>query len=448
MPTEGDPEGPRAPETADADPDPAAAVFPLPQFPPDSPIGPVTRPPVTTAAMSSGSGAGGEKTDGSSPDPGLFRPVPVNLPTVPPAMAGPVGLENPAQRNEVSAALEAPLSMPADPGRVPPRVLPAETGPEPGRFAAGTPEGATDAAGKVPIEPKAADIAGSTGVGTAGRNPVRPPLSNKKNFLPQDVQSVTDLEDDDGIKDALGGIRMRRPQDNPNPSIALASGRSRLTDGLQGLGEGRGGLRPTLNISSNPDLAKVEGLPHIDRAGFGGSSAESGSTTLVSTAVSTPSISGSRQADAVAVLENIHRLAEQAVAQGQNRLSMSLRLEDGGRIRIRLVRDGGEIHTLLRTDVPGLEAAFRQQWSQFSQDAVERGFRFQTLSFADPESSPGEDNHSHDGGRKTDVFNRESAPAASPLRVESASNGKSRQPAGLNPVPVPLRGAGRLRAWV
>ena len=162
--------------------------------------------------------------------------------------------------------------------------------------------------------------------------------------------------EESGIEDALGGIRMRRPPENSNLPTAPLNGSMRSSDepAIQIAGSSR--PKGTINRTD----AGPREIGDLDRTSqsidwpTGGSGFQRIHTELGpdSSGASAPA-SGSRQAEAVSVLETIHRLAEQAVARGQDRLSMTLRFDNGDRVRIRLIREGGEIHTLLQTDAPG-----------------------------------------------------------------------------------------------
>jgi hypothetical protein len=138
-------------------------------------------------------------------------------------------------------------------------------------------------------------------------------------------------------------------------------------------------------------------------------------------------------------------MADQMAARNQNRLSLTVRLDDGGSVRIRMTSDQGEIRTSFQTDLPGLELALRQQWSQFSQDAQDRGMRFQSMTFTS--ADPGTDRR---GAQPETPDQQETFFAANPSLATPTGSGTASQDtksnrsetASENPAP------GILRAWV
>ena len=350
----------------------------------------------------------------------------------------------------LSVARTSPLVPPAGPAPLPNGVSAQgdaslrETTPVPES------EGANRGFVKGPINAQAAEFAAFPGSGSAGRLGNGEGMKRKENFLTFDLQSVKISSADHGIANALGETRMRRPPENPTPASLFANRPTGLADGFAGsvFGLARGNGRPSPIGSGELDPARTERPGSGDRPlpAFPGGEISGSGPSVAASAAST--VQGSRQADAVSVLETIQRLAEQAVTQGQNRLALTLRLEGGGSIRIRLVREGGEIHTLLNTDVPGLEALLRQHWSQFSQDSVDRGFRFQTLSFADPDGSPGNNRPPPDRGEEAASSFQDSSSTAGHLAAGSTQTTKRQEQTGQRPLSVTPGGSGRLRAWV
>jgi hypothetical protein len=293
-------------------------------------------------------------------------------------------------------------------------------------------------------DPEAARIAPQQGSGNAGSVESKGSETGKENFLTSDNQKVNSTVVKDGIADALSGTRMRRPQENRTLTAASLNVNSRLVDGSLNLASGpvsAGALLGTpsgraKNESREIDLSALE-----TRSNAGAATAEtrSGATG------SATSLQAPRQAEAASVLESIHRMAEQAASRNQDRLSMTLRFEDGSSVRIRLVREGGEFHTVIHTDQPGMETALRQQWSQFSQDAGDRGFKFLSMSFADLGGSP--DQHRSANGEDaqgdfSDLVAGVPTARAEASPTESETLGSDRSST------LSTSGSGRLRAWV
>jgi hypothetical protein len=80
---------------------------------------------------------------------------------------------------------------------------------------------------------------------------------------------------------------------------------------------------------------------------------------------------------------------ERLVARGHDRLSVTVRFEQGGTLSLKLGMRDGEITSQIRTDVPGLESALRSAWTQFAHDWQGRGLKLATPSFsAEADSHP------------------------------------------------------------
>lgn len=295
-----------------------------------------------------------------------------------------------------------------------------------------------------PPGPEPARIAVPKGAGTAGSAQPEMSRAQKENFLNSDNQKVNNAPLLDGIGDAMSGTRMRRPQENRNPMTASLNLNARLVDGSLALASSQSRMGALVR---NPVAGVETEAPEIDfatretRAVSGLSTAEARSGQ----SVATQTLQAPRQAEAASVLESVHRMAEQASARAQDRLSMTLRFDDGSSVRIRLSREGGEFHTVIHTDQPGMETALRQQWSQFSQDAADRGLKFLSMAFADLGGSADQhrsSNHNNEQGEFADLVAGVPTAHPSTAPIESDSQGPSR-----SSITSPS-GSGRLRAWV
>ena len=272
------------------------------------------------------------------------------------------------------------------------------------------------------------------------------PFKTEVNFLSIDNQQSTGSEKRTGISAALPGTDMRRPSQKSSPPTMPSPLGSRLSAGSS---EGPAlplqlSFRPGGRVGVEADRIGAESTAN-DRIAAGSSTSEGTPVSSTPSGSSSVSLAGLRQADAAHVLEMVNRMADQMAARSQNRLSFTVRLEDGGNIRIRMTSDQGEIRTSFQTDLPGLEAALRQQWSQFSQDAQDRGMRFQSMAFTS--ADPGTD---HRGAQpetsdQQDTFFASSPSVATPTASGSASQGrKTNRLETATETPAP----GSLRAWV
>ncbi|RKX28621.1 MAG: hypothetical protein DRP71_17140 [Verrucomicrobia bacterium] len=237
---------------------------------------------------------------------------------------------------------------------------------------------------------------------------------------------------------------MRRPQDNRTQSNGPLNLNSRRADGSFDLTPSQVQAGSVVrSMSPGRESETRESDPSVrdvrPTAGLTTTEVRPGSSA------SSSSLQAPRQAEAASVLENLHRMAEQATARSQNRMSMTLRLEDGSSIRIRLVREGGKFHTVIHTDLPGMETALRQNWSQFSQDAGDRGFKFMSMSFADLGGSPDRDRTSsgdQTASEFSEIVSETPASKAAVSSVESDSRRSNRH------ATASTNGSGQLRAWV
>ncbi len=233
---------------------------------------------------------------------------------------------------------------------------------------------------------------------------------------------------------------MRRLQDNRTQSTGPLNLNSRRTDGSFDLTPSQVQVGSVVrSMSPERESETRESDPSVRDArptvGLTTTEVRPGSSASIS------SLQSPRQAEAASVLENLHRMAEQATARSQNRMSMTLRLEDGSSVRIRLVREGGEFHTVIHTDLPGMETALRQNWSQFSQDAGDRGFKFMSMSFADLGGSPDRDRTSSGDQTASEFSEIVSGAPAGEATVSSVESDSRHSTASTSE-------SGQLRAWV
>lgn len=448
-PANRQPSGQEAPSSAAptdpvdfSDPDESSDEVGLAQMPavsttPQSaPVGPVSVQMPAVQGPTSPAAAGSPESP-SLPDQPLGTDKAVLIPISPrptggPTPAGPLQVPDGSEIPRVE-----PKASPPDPA------LMAQTGMNGARKSPSPPRSSTVEGKNRPPDPESAKIAVPKGAGSAGSLPVESSISGKENFLTPVSQKVNREANADGIGDAMSGTRMRRPSENQTPMTASLNLNSRLVDGSLSLASSQarmgtmaripsaGGETEALEIDSAREARPVAGMATAE--------------TRSGQAVLTQSLQAPRQAEAASVLESIHRMAEQASARSQDRLSMTLRFDDGSSVRIRLVREGGEFHTVIHTDQPGMESALRQQWSQFSQDAGDRGFKFLSMSFADLGGSAGQHRSSKGEDAQSDFSDLvDGLPTAQTeaSSVESNSRGSGRSSTSS------LSGSGRLRAWV
>lgn len=363
--------------------------------------------------------------------PIMPRPTGEQVATGSPQVATGSATASATARPEAALPSEDAVQVPRGPARPPPKVPAAPDE----RVVAGQIRSSG---------PEAAKIAPPQGAGNAGSAGSEMKGSGKENFLTPDSHKVSSEGVKDGIADALSGTRMRRPQENNNPMTTPLNQHSRLGDGTFNLASSPVAAGSMARIPSGrveSESRKID-LSALDtRPAVGSAMAE---TRSVATGM-TSALQAPRQAEAASVLESIHRMAEKASARSQDRLSMTLRFEDGSSVRIRLIREGGEFRTVIHTDQPGMETALRQQWSQFSQDAGDRGFKFLSMSFADLGGSA--DQHRSPNGENAQGDFSElvaGVPTAHPAAVSTDSEPHRSDRSST----ASTSGSGRLRAWV
>lgn len=324
------------------------------------------------------------------------------------------------------------------------------------RAAAPPPPVSTDLPGPLAVPAKAPPSGSLRGDAAKIAVPGRPgsadsvlstePSKTEVNFLSIDKQQPTVSEKRTGISAALPETDMRRPSQKSSPPTTPSPIGSRLSAGSP---EGPAlpvqlSSRPGGRAGMDADLIKGESTAN-DRIAAGSSTSESTPVLSTPSGSSSVSLAGLRQADAASVLEMVNRMADQMAARSQNRLSFTVRLEDGRNIRIRMTSDQGEIRTSFQTDLPGLETALRQQWSQFSQDAQDRGMRFQSMAFIS--ADPGTD---HRGAQSETPDQQDTFFASSPSVAIPTDSGPVSQGPKTNRLETASETppAGSLRAWV
>ena len=239
---------------------------------------------------------------------------------------------------------------------------------------------------------------------------------------------------------------MRRPSDNPSPPSMPSPVGSRLSaDPGVGLAVPvQLGLRQGNRLGVETDITRADSTAS-ERIAAGSSVSESAPVSSAPSGNSNLSLAALRQTDAASVLEMVNRMADQMAARSQDRLSMTVRFENGGSIQIRMTSDQGEIRTIFQTDLPGLEAALRQQWLQFSQEAQDRGNRLSSMAFMSTDTSPERDDSPSSNSDKSETFFDGDTPS-SPGSVREAADTPTQS--NRRTSATAHRGPGQLRAWV
>jgi len=363
--------------------------------------------------------------------PTLARPSPgaqTASPLVESGVAGQKGSRSPGQPVQGPGLRNASPAhpMPPDPPR--PSAVPLQATPT-----ASSQGGTANIAG--PGLPGSADPGVSTEL---SRNEVK--------FLSTDKQQLTGSRKGTGIGAALAGNPMRRPSENPSPSSMPSPVGSRLpTDPGVGLAVPvQLGLRQGNRLGVETDIARADSTAN-ERIAAGSSVSESAPVSSAPSGSSNLSLAGLRQADAASVLEMVNRMADQMAARSQDRLSMTVRFENGGSIQIRMTSEQGEIRTLFQTDLPGLEAVLRQQWHQFSQEAQDRGNRLSSMAFMSTDTSPEREDSTSRNPEESEKFFDGDAPSSPGSVLETAH---SPTQSNRRTSATAHRGPGQLRAWV
>jgi len=298
--------------------------------------------------------------------------------------------------------------------------------------------------GSIPVQ--AEKIAGKELSPSAALIPPVGASKGEENFLLTDIQPPVVPEKRSGISAALPGTPMRRPSEKSSPSSMPSPIASRLSTGLsrESVVPVSTGLRSSGGGTSETDSHLAE-LSSNDRIMPGSAIPEGTSVSPTSSGSLHMSLPGLRSADAASVLEMVNRMADQMASRRQDNLSMTVRFEDGGSVRIRMISDKGEIRALFQTDLPGLESALRQQWLSFSQEVQDRGIRLNSMAFASTDASLERDDSPSRNHDQSETFSSDRA-SSSPTPVDGATPSgtpvKPRQPATATQRP------GRLRAWV
>ncbi|RKX35755.1 MAG: hypothetical protein DRP71_02450 [Verrucomicrobia bacterium] len=266
------------------------------------------------------------------------------------------------------------------------------------------------------------------------------------NFLSSDNQSLMGFQKRAGISAALPGTQMRRPSEKSSPQTMPSpiGGRLSADSPLGPAVPVQLGLSRAGRIGTETDSIRAEPTAN-DRIAAGSSISEGTPVSSTPSGGSSVSLAGLRSTDAASVLEMVSRMADQMAARSQDRLSMTVRFEDGGSIRIRMTSERGEIRTLFQTDLPGLETALRQQWSQFTQEALDRGTRLTSMTFMSADASPEKGDSQSRNSAGPETFPDDGAPSSPKSALGStdrSSHLNRREPA------TATRGPGRLRAWV
>lgn len=81
------------------------------------------------------------------------------------------------------------------------------------------------------------------------------------------------------------------------------------------------------------------------------------------------------------VYKTLTRSIDRLVSSNQSTINLRINFDQGGSVALRVTMDGGQINTSMQTDVPGLEALIKQNWSDLANDWSQKGVKLTPPQF-------------------------------------------------------------------